>query len=372
MPLTPAEQLQFRVGKYSQIDKVVEYITTRPDVFFNKQTENSPKYGYYLETLKKLYNTCNSQINEKLINDITSKVPNNAITSDQKQQLLNISKKLGQQIKPYEGVTKEDCVPPPSPPSIKTITDYVNINRVLNFLNSSPDNRAYFISNADEDKTKYTLGRFVLYVYYYYGDSNFVYIMQQKFIHGLDIIQRLQPQDTYVAKIKGDILLYTGDSKDTMINKLNNTYKTIIHECEQLNEYIPNQELLEYIPPLPPLTALPENPFEENIPENTLQVSTPVLNECDDHHSFPQKLKNMSFNDYSLNKSGRNGHPYNKKEYLRLALLCHPDKTNGSGYPMQVLGAIKNNDDIPTKGGKRRRKSKKYGKSIKRSTRRRR
>jgi hypothetical protein len=145
------QQLQLRVRKYGEIDKVVEYINTRPEVFFNKQTDQSPKDGYFIDTLKKLYRTCNSQINPQLINEIVSKV---STTFDKKQQLLNIAKELGQS--PYAGVTKEDCVPPQTAQN-KTITDYVNINRVLNFLNSSPDNRAYFISTVGvnkEDKTK--------------------------------------------------------------------------------------------------------------------------------------------------------------------------------------------------------------------------
>jgi hypothetical protein len=168
--------------------------------------------------------------------------------------------------------------------------------------------------------------------------------------------------------------LYSGGSKNKLIGELNEKYKTILNECETLNTYIPNQDLLDNIPP--PTTfsdSRPEDPFQDSIPENTFQESTSVTNECADTQSFPQKLKNMSFDDYSFsNKSSRNEFPLNRKEYLRLALLCHPDKTNGSGYPMQVLGAIKNNDDIPTNGGKRRRKSKKYGKSIRKSTRRRR
>ena len=365
------QQLQLRVRKYSEIDKVVEYINTRPEVFFNKQTDQSPKDGYFIETLKKLYRTCTSQINRKLIDEIVTKVE---VTHDQKRQLSNITEELGQQITPYKGVAKEDCVPPQTAEN-KTITDYVNINRVLNFLNSSPDNRAYFVSTVDvnkEDKTKYILGRFVLYVYYYYGDENFVGIIQKNIIPKLDIIQQLNPKDTNVAKIVSEMILYSGTSKDTMITRLNEKYMSIEDECQKLNTYIPNQDLLDDIPP--PTTSsdsLPEDPFQDSIPENTFQESTSVINECADTQSFPQKLKNMSFDDYSSNKS-RNEFPLNRKEYLRLALLCHPDKTNGSVFPMHVLGAIKINDDIPTNGGKRRRKSKKYGKSIRKSTRRRR
>lgn len=375
-------QLQLRVRKYSEIDKVVHYINTRPEVFFNIQTDQSPKDGYFIETLKKLYHTCTSQINQQLIKEIVSKVSNDKISNDKKQQLSNITKELGQQITPYKGVAKEDCVPPQIAEN-KTITDYVNINKVLNFLSSSPDNRAYFISTIDvnkEDKTKYILGRFVLYVYYYYGNEKFVNIIQQNIIPKLNIIQKLNPNDTNVAKIVSEMTLYSGISKDMMIINLSKKYKTILDEildeCKTLNTYIPNQDLLDNIPP--PTTSsdsLPEDPFQDSIPENTFQESTSVTNECDDTQSFPQKLKTMSFDDYSLNKSSRNQFTLNRKEYLRLALLCHPDKTNGSGYPMQVLGAIKINDDIPTKptnGGKRRQKSKKYGKSIRKSTRRRR
>lgn len=129
-----------------------------------------------------------------------------------------------------------------------------------------------------------------------------------------------------------------------------------------------NQDLLEYISSPPePGNPLSEDPFQES-----LTLSTSKTEECDDIKSFPQKLKNMSYEDYST--KNRNDFLFNRKEYLRLALLCHPDKTNGSIYPMQVLGAIKNNDDIPKPiiGGKRRRKSKNYGKTIRKSTRRRR
>jgi hypothetical protein len=393
---TPTQMLQTRVKKYKDADAVANYINASDEnarIFLNKQTSEAPKDGYYIKTLAKLYATCKGSETAGMIENIASKVINES-TKESIIKIINDAK-IGRGANPYNDVKSSDCEPVNSTtttPTKKTITDYVNINMVLNFINSSSENIMYFVSDITKknarDDTKFHLDKFILYTYHYYGEANFKRILLQKFNPKIKILLTLHPRDEFsrpIGIINSQIMNYTGISSSTAIENLKKKYpKTsdlIEKECENLKEVLPFDADTENLLTQAIVLVRNENSITPmaDLPKDNVETAPISENECENTQFFTEKIKHMerSVYDTASEKTRQESEtPEGKKEFRRLILLCHPDKTlNNNTYPMNVLSAIHKNEDIPIRpkkgGSSKQRKSNKKRKSKRKQNRKR-